>query len=68
MTNHERTHAMDLLERKFENDMEAHTLLAIVDAAIRLDQAEVMSHDFCNRLHACVEEHIRLSGDVYDHR
>ena len=68
MTNHERTHAMDLLERKFANDSEAHMLLATMDAAIRLDHAEVMSRDFCERLHACVVEHIRLSGDVYDRR
>jgi hypothetical protein len=69
MTNpHDRTRAMIRLERTFENNAEAHMLLAMIDAAIRLDHADVMSRDFCERLHACVCEHIRLSGDVYDHR
>jgi len=69
MTNpHDRTRAMVRLERKFENDAEAHTLLAILDAAIRLDHPEVWSQDFYRRVHACVCEHIRLSGDVYDRR
>lgn len=68
MTN--RTHPMDLLERKFANDADAHTLLAWIDTAINLDRCgpDFWSDAMCDRLHACVVEHIRLSGDVYDRR
>ena len=67
--NHERTHAMDLLERKFANDAEAHTLLAMLHAAAIAKAPELfLSEPFYARIHACVGEHIRLSGDVYDRR
>jgi len=61
---------MDLLERTFENDFDAHMLLAWIDTAINLDKAgpDFWSDDLCDRIRACVEEHIRLSGDVYDRR
>jgi hypothetical protein len=69
MTNpHDRTRAMVRLERQFENNAEAHTLLAILDAAIRLDHSEAWGPTFYARVHACVAEHIRLSGDQYDRR
>jgi hypothetical protein len=65
---HDRTRAMVRLERTFENNAEAHMLLAMIDTALRLDHVEVWSPTFYARLHACVCEHIRLSGDVYDRR
>jgi hypothetical protein len=69
MSHHERTHAMDLLERKFANDSEAHTLLAMLHAAAIARAPELfLSEPFYARIHACVGEHIRLSGDVYDRR
>ena len=65
---HDLTRPMKFLERTFRNNAEAHTLLAMLDAAVRLDHPEIWSQDFYVRVHACVVEHIRLSGDVYDHR
>jgi fructose-1,6-bisphosphatase len=61
---------MDLLERKFQNDAEAHTLLAKIDAAINLHRAgpAFWSQSMCERISDCVVEHIKLSGDVYDRR
>jgi hypothetical protein len=68
MTNpHDRTHPMDLLERKFQNDAEAHHLLAIFDAAMTTKNPNLL-REYCVRVRRCVEEHIRLSGDVYDRR
>jgi hypothetical protein len=67
MSNHDRTHPMDLLERKFANDSEAHHLLAIFDAAMTTQNPNIL-HAYTVRVRACVEEHIRLSGDQYDHR
>jgi hypothetical protein len=69
MTNpHDRTRAMIRLERTFENNAEAHMLLAMIDAAFCVDDPKIWNQGFYNRLHACVCEHIRLSGDVYDRR
>jgi len=69
MSHHDRTHPMDLLERKFANDAEAHTLLAMLHAKVIADAPDVFVRDpFYARVHACVGEHIRLSGDVYDRR
>jgi hypothetical protein len=68
MTHHDRTHPMDLLERKFANDAEAHMLLAMIDSAFCVDRHELWSLAFCDRVRRCVEEHIRLSGDQYDRR
>jgi len=66
---HDRTRAMVRLERKLQNDIEAHTLLAMLHAAAIAKAPELfLSEPFYARIHACVGEHIRLSGDVYDRR
>jgi hypothetical protein len=61
---------MDLLERKFANDSEAHILLAMIDAAISANASRGWYQNIYirDRIRACVVEHIRLSGDQYDHR
>jgi len=67
MSSHERTHPMDLLERKFANDAEAHHLLAVFYAAMTAQRVDI-KREYYVRVRQCVEEHIRLSGDQYDHR
>jgi hypothetical protein len=40
----------------------------MLDAAFCVDDPETCNQGFHDRIHACVVEHTRLSGDQYDHR
>jgi hypothetical protein len=64
----ETARAMTRLEECFACDREAHHLLAILYAAISTQHPDLMHEEYNRRVRHCVEEHIRLSGDVYDRR